>query len=279
MSIRISMIEFDLKDTSVRHQCSLLSVCRSNLYYTPVSETEENLNIMRYLDEQYLKTPFYGERRLLTVLRSEGFKVNIKRLRRLMKTVHWRTLYPSKRTTFSDAKSYRYPYLLGELNVERSNQVWAIDITYIAMKRGFMYLFAVIDLYSRYVTGWGLSNTMTTEWCISVLEEAIFLNGKPQIINSDQGSQFTSCSYIEMLQRKEIQISMDGKGRALDNIFIERLWRSVKQEYVYLNPCDNGQELWRGLNDYFRFYNTERPHQSLDYQLPVVCYRPTERVA
>jgi putative transposase len=196
-----------------------------------------------------------------------------------MKLVRWQTLYPKSRTTVGDKKAQKYPYLLKGLQVERSNQVWATDITYIPMKRGFMYLFAVIDLYSRYVVKWSVSNTMTAEWCVSVLEEAIADAGKPEIINSDQGSQFTSECYIELLKTKEIQISMDGKGRALDNIFIERLWRSVKQEYVYLNPCETGLELWEGLNDYFRFYNTQRPHQSLNNMPPEKRYHPIEKVA
>jgi len=224
------------------------------------------------MDSQYLKTPFYGERRLLSTLRGKGYRVNIKRLRRLMKVVRWNTLYPEKRTTVSDRKAHKYPYLLGGLKVARSNQVWAIDITYIPMKRGFMYLFAIIDLYSRYVVGWSLSNTMTAEWCVETLKEAIARYGKPEVINSDQGSQFTCDCYIELLKTNEIQISMDGKGRTMDNIFIERLWRSVKQEYVYLNPCETGQDLWRGLNGYFLFYNTERPHQGIENVPPEKLY-------
>jgi putative transposase len=279
MNERKSMIGNEVEELSIRHQCTLLSICRSGLYYTPSEETEENLEIMRFMDAQYLARPYYGERRLLSLLRSEGYCINIKRLRRLMQKVRWHTLHPQRRTSVSDAKAEKYSYLLKELEVERSNQVWAIDITYIPMKRGFMYLFAIIDLYSRYVVGWSLSNTMTAEWCVSTLEEAISLYGKPEIINSDQGSQFTSDCYIDLLKTNEIRISMDGKGRALDNIFIERLWRSVKQEYVYLNPCGTGQELWRGLNDYFRFYNTERPHQSLMYRHPKELFKPSERVA
>jgi putative transposase len=279
MSNRKSMIEPKLLESSVRRQCTLLGVCRSGVYYTSSLETEENLSIMRYLDAQYLKTPFYGERRLLSILQQEGYCINIKRLRRLMRVVRWRTLYPQRRTTIPCSKAHKYPYLLGGLNIERSNQVWAIDITYIPMKRGFMYLFAIIDLYSRYVVGWSVSNTMTSEWCVETLEDAIAQHGKPDIINSDQGSQFTADSYIELLKTNGIHISMDGKGRALDNVFIERLWRSVKQEYVYLNPCETGQELWYGLNEYFRFYNTERPHQSLDNQPPGARYRPLEKAA
>jgi putative transposase len=274
MNARKAMIEEGLAYSSVRRQSTLLDVCRSGLYYTTSVETEENLRIMRYLDAQYLKTPFYGERRLLSILQQEGYRVNIKRLRRLMRTVRWRTLYPKRRTTISDGKAHKYPYLLRDLQITRSNQVWAIDITYIPMKRGFMYLFAIIDLYSRYVVGWSVSNTMTAEWCSGVLEEAMSRYGKPEIINGDQGSQFTSDCYIELLKTRGIEISMDGKGRAMDNIFIERLWRSVKQEYVYLNPCETGQELWRGLDKYFCFYNTERPHQSLDNQPPAKRYKP-----
>jgi len=274
MSERKSMIERESTEVSVRQQCTLLEVSRSGLYYTPSVETDENLNILRFMDSQYLKTPFYGERRLLSTLRRDGYRINIKRLRRLMKVIRWRTLHPEKRTTISDRKAYKHPYLLDGLKIIRSNQVWAIDITYIPMKRGFMYLFAIIDLYSRYVVGWSVSNTMTAEWCVGVLEEAMARHGKPEVINSDQGSQFTSDCYIELLKTSEIQISMDGKGRAMDNIFIERLWRSVKQEYVYLNPCETGRELWRGLNGYFHFYNTERPHQGIENLIPAKLYNP-----
>jgi len=264
---------------SVRQQCVLLEVCRSSLYYSQSVETEENMAILRLMDEQYLKTPFYGARRLLTILRQAGYCINMKRLHRLMKTVRWQTLYPAVRTTRADKKAYKYPYLLQDMKIERSNQVWAIDITYIPMKRGFMYLFAIIDLYSRYVVGWSVSNTMTSEWCCQVLQDAFAACGKPEIINSDQGSQFTSEGYVHLLQTEGIQISMDGKGRALDNVFIERLWRSVKQEYVYLNPCATGHDLWIGLRDYFRFYNMERPHRSLDDQPPAKRYQPLERAA
>jgi putative transposase len=275
MKDRRLLIENDSGDFSIRHQCNLLGVCRGGLYYTPGTETEDNLNIMRFLDAQYLKTPFYGERRLLSILRQDGcYIINVKRLRRLMRIVRWRTLYPERRTTIADRRALKYPYLLKDLKVERCNQVWAVDITYIPMKRGFMYLFAIIDLYSLYVVGWSLSNTMTAEWCASTLEEAICRHGKPDIVNSDQGSQFTADCYIDLLKSDEIQISMDGRGRALDNVFIERLWRSVKQEYVYLNPFDTGQELWRGLDDYFQFYNRERPHQSLSNLPPQAWYHP-----
>jgi len=275
------MIDSELKKPGIRRQCQILSVCRRGLYYKPKGESEENLAIMRILDELYLELPCYGERRLRAVLILKyGYKVNMKRLRRLMRIVRWQTIYPKKRTTLPDAKAHKYPYLLGNLTVERPNQVWAIDITYVPMAHGYMYLFAVIDLYSRYVVGWGLSNTMTAEWCVDVLKEAIAQYGKPEIINSDQGSQFTSDQYINYLKSCEIKISMDGKGRALDNVFIERLrllseveiWRSVKQEYVYLYPCETGKELWDGLNGYFQHYNNKRPHQSLKYSTPEDFY-------
>ena len=279
MTDRRKMIDKALKNPSVRRQSQMLSLCRSGLYYVPNVETEENLAILRILDAQYLETPYYGERRLLAMLRAMGYMINMKRLRRLMRTVLWRTLYPKRRTTISDGKALKYPYLLRDLTVDHTNQVWAIDITYIPMKSGFMYLFAVIDLYSRYVVGWDLCNAMTAEWCVSVLQKAISRHGKPEIVNSDQGCQFTSDRYIDFLKTANVSISMDGKGRALDNVFIERLWRSVKQEYVYLNPCKTGNDLWRGLDKYFTFYNTERPHQSLGYLTPDKLYYPVIKTA
>ena len=189
-----------------------------------------------------------------------------------MGLVRWRTLFPQRRTTVSDKKAYKYPYLLKDLDIDHRNQVWELDISYIPMRRGYMYLFAVIDVYARYVVGWSLSNTMTARWCVEVLKEAFERHGCPEIINSDQGSQFTSTEYAGLLEKNKIAISMDSRGRALDDIFIERLWRSVKQEYVYLNPCEMGDELWRGLDGYFRFYNNERLHQSLGYKTPASFY-------
>lgn len=222
-------------DLSIVKQCELLDVSRSGLYYKPVGESDENLAIMRLMDEQYLDTPFYGVERLLVLLICLGYQINRKRLRRLMKLQGWQTLYPTPRTTRTDPAAYKYPYLLKGLQTERKNQVWAIDITYVPMKHGFMYLCAIIDLHTRYVVGWGISNTMTAEWCTELVKDAISLHGKPEIMNSDQGSQFTSEIYIELLKENEIRISMDGKGRAIDNIFIERLWRTVKYEHIYLN--------------------------------------------
>lgn len=258
---------------SIRQQCVLLGICRSTFYYTHSTESEENLRIMELLDRQYFATPFYGQRRLQAWLRAQGYGVNIKRLRRLMELVCWRTLYPKARTTQANPKAYKYPYLLKELSINRCNQVWELDISYIPMKRGFMYLFAIIDVYSRFVVSWSLSNTMSAEWCCSVISDAIATYGKPEIINSDQGCQFTSAEYVNLLKNNNIKISMDSRGRALDDIFIERLWRSVKQEYVYLNPCEKCHDLWKGLTEYFDFYNYHRPHQSLGYQSPACVYR------
>ena len=189
-----------------------------------------------------------------------------------MKLQGWQTLYPAARTTRIDPAAYKYPYLLRGLCVERKNQVWAIDITYVPMKQGFMYLCAIIDLHTRYVVNWGISNSMTAEWCTELVTDAIAMHGKPEIINSDQGSQFTSEVYTSMLKDKEILISMDGKGRAIDNIFIERLWRTVKYEHIYLHVYEDGLSLYKGLEKYFSFYNGERRHQSLDDITPHEAY-------
>ena len=269
---RRGMIEPSCSQLSISAQCHLLSVSKSSFYYTPTGESEENLAIMHQLDEQYFKTPFYGALRLTAILILTGYKVNIKRVRRLMKIVNWQTIYREPRTTISDKTHYKYPYLLRGLKIERCNQVWAMDITYIPMKNGFMYLTAIIDLHSRYVVQWSLSNTMSAEWCTDVLKEAIKNHGTPEIFNTDQGTQFTSEIFINTLIDNGIKISMDGRGRALDNIFIERLWRSVKYENIYLNVYENGLLLWEGLEKYFQFYNHQRLHQSLDYHTPKERY-------
>lgn len=266
------MIDKEHKNLSVVKQCDLLDVNRSGFYYEPIKESEENLALMRMMDEQYLKTPFYGVERLLVLFVVMGYKINRKRLRRLMKLMGWQTLYPPPRTTRIDPTAYKYPYLLRGLSIERKNQVWAIDITYLPMEKGFMYLCAIIDIHTRYVVGWGISNSMSAEWCTSIVRDAIASHGKPEIINSDQGSQFTSDVYTTLLKENEIQISMDGKGRAIDNIFIERLWRTVKYEHIYLNIYEDGLSLFKGLQQYFSFYNDERRHQSLNDQTPLILY-------
>ena len=269
---RKDMIEPGSSVLSISTQCEMLSVSKSSFYYVPLGESDENLAIMRKLDEQYFSTPFYGALRLTATLILAGYKVNIKRVRRLMKLVNWQTIYREPHTTTSDKTHYKYPYLLRGLKIVNNNHVWAMDITYIPMKKGFMYLTAIIDLHSRYVVNWSLSNSMSAEWCTEVLKEAIKNHGTPEIFNTDQGSQFTSDIFINALIDNNIKISMDGKGRALDNIYIERLWRSVKYEDVYLHVYENGLSLWKGLDTYFRFYNHERIHQSLDYQTPNQIY-------
>jgi putative transposase len=265
---RLNLVSSTVIELSIVQQCILLSVNRSSFYYVPSTESEENLAIMAFLDKQYYKTPFYGQLKLTQELRRQGYNVNVKRVRRLMERVQWQTIYRSPRTTFSDKASYKYPYLLKDLAITHCNQVWATDITYIPMKTGFLYLTAVIDLYSRKVLNWSLSNTMSAEWCTKVVQEAVEMYGKPDIFNTDQGVQYTSELFTSMLKKNEIQISMDGKGRAIDNIFIERLWRTVKYEDVYLNVYEDGLSLYKGLSAYFYFYNAERTHQSLEYKTP-----------
>ena len=267
------MVEKD-KDISMTRQCELLVIHRSGLYYKPVEETGESLHLMRLMDEQYLKTPFYGIRRLTAWLNQQGYKVNRKRVKRLMILMRWQTIYQKPNTSKPNKQHLVYPYLIKDLKPDHRNQVWEIDITYVPMQKGFMYLCAVIDLHTRYVVNWGISNTMTSLWCRQIVEEAIEMNGPPEIINSDQGSQFTSNEYTSLLLERDnpIAISMDGKGRAIDNIFIERLWKSVKYECIYLHAFEDGLLLFEGLQKYFLFYNTERLHQSLDYKTPESLY-------
>jgi putative transposase len=272
---RKQMIDPEFKKLSITKQCKVLEIHRSGLYYKPIGESEENLRIMRILDEQYFKTPFYGIRKLTKWLAEKGIKVNHKRTKRLMGVMGWQTIFRKKLLTQRRKGDPVFPYLLKGLAINRKNQVWAIDITYIPMKHGFMYLIAIIDVYSRYVLNWSISNSQDAEWVAEVVKETIEQHGQPEIINSDQGSQFGSFVYTNLLLNREkpIAISMDGKGRAIDNIFIERLWKSVKYECVYLNAFEDGVKLFNGLKEYFHFYNHERFHQSLDYKKPADCYR------
>ena len=262
-------------ELSMSRQCDLLSLHRSGLYYRPVEQTEENLALMRLMDEQYLKTPFYGIRRLTAWLNLQGHKVNRKRVKRLMEIMGWQTLYRKPNTSKPNKQHPVFPYLLNNIKASYRNHVWAVDITYIPMHKGFMFLCAVIDQYTRYVVNWSVSNTMSASWCRQVVEEAIETYGQPEIINSDQGSQFTSLEYTTLLldREKPIAISMDGKGRAIDNIFIERLWKSIKYECIYLHAFEDGIELYNGLKSYFDFYNTERLHQSIKYKTPGSLYK------
>jgi putative transposase len=266
------MIDKD-NDISMVRQCELLNIHRSGLYYQPKSESEENLLIMRLMDELYLEAPFYGARRVRNWLQERGFVIAKSRVKRLMDLMGWQTLFPKKNTSKRNKEHAVYPYLLKGLDINRCNQVWAIDITYVPMRKGFMYLCAVIDVHTRFVLNWSVSNNMTSEWCRSIVEEAIGWYGAPGIINSDQGSQFTSQEYISLLKENNIAISMDGKGRAIDNIFIERLWRTVKYECVYLHAFHDGVELYQGLKKYFSFYNYNRGHQSHNYKTPASIYK------
>ena len=257
---------------SVRSQCELLDINRSGLYYNTVGETEENLEIMRLLDQHFMEHPTYGVLQMQDYLKDEGFCINEKRVRRLLRKMGIMAIYPQRNLSKLLHAKYIHPYLLRGLPIVRTNQVWAIDITYIPMARGFMYLTAIIDIYSRYVVGWGLSNTLDADASIKVLKTAISNHGKPEIVNSDQGAQFTCEKWVGLLKDNEIRISMDGKGRALDNIYIERLWRTVKRDYVYLNPADNGWELYQGLKTFFNEYNHKKHHQGINRQIPYNVY-------
>jgi putative transposase len=252
---------------SIVRQCALVGLAHSTWYYRPAGESAENLALMRRIDEQYLRTPFYGSRKLSVVL-----GVNRKRVQRLMRVMGIEAIYPKQRTTWPGAGHKIYPYLLRNVVVTRPDQVWASDITYVPLRHGFLYLVAVMDWYSRYVISWRLSNTLTGSFCIEALEEALS-QAKPEIFNSDQGSQFTATAFTSRLESQGIAISMDGRGRAIDNVFIERLWRSVKYEEVYLRDYTDGWHAEASLAAYFRLYDEERIHQSLGYRTPGDVYR------
>jgi len=258
---------------SVRKQCELLSVNRSNFYYAPVAESQENLDIMKKIDQHNLDFPTHGVLRMQDFLLGLGLIVNHKKLRRLLRLMGIMAIYPKRNLSKLGLAKYIRPYLLKGLNIDRPNQVWEIDITYIPMESGFMYLTAIIDVYSRYIVGWGLSNSLAAENCINVLKQAILTNGKPEIINSDQGSQFTCDLWIELLEKEEIKISMDGKGRALDNIFIERFWRTIKYDYIYLHPESDGLKLYKGINQFIEHYNNHQTHQGIGRKIPVSLYK------
>jgi putative transposase len=259
---------------SVREQCDLLSIHRSGLYYAPRGEKQENLEIMRIMDEHYLKHPTEGVIRVQDLLFALGFVVNHKRVRRLLRLMGLMAIYPKKNLSKLGMSKYIRPYLLKGLKIDRPNKAWAIDITFLPMKNGFLYLTAIIDLYSRFIVGWGISNTLDKEASLSVMKQAIKDYGKPEIINSDQGSQFTCEDWIDFMTNEGIQISMDGKGRAIDNIFIERFWRSVKYDYVYLNPANDGLELFQGLKQYINYYNHQLCHQGIGRKIPAELFKP-----
>lgn len=250
----------------------MLQVSRSSLYYSPVGESQENLSIMKLMDSYHMEHPTTGVLGMQDMLRYEGYVVNHKRIRRLLHLMDLRAIFPRKCLSRCHYASYIYPYLLKPGERYEPNQVWSIDISYIPMKRGFMYLTAIIDVSSRFIVGWALSNTLEARICTEVLSEAIAKYGKPQIINSDQGAQFTCPRWINMLRDQHIKISMDGKGRAKDNIWIERFWKSIKQEYIYLNPADDGLELYQGILKYMNFYNYKRAHQGIGRVRPAEKY-------
>lgn len=259
---------------SLVKQCNLLQIQRSGLYYKPNGESDLNLELMRLIDEHYMVYPFKGAQRMHTWLTMDkGYKVSRNRIERLYyKVMGLRAIMPGRHTTKRNKSHKIYPYLLCNLKIKYPNQVWATDITYIPMHKGFMYLVAIIDLHSRYVLNWSVSNTMDANWCASVLEQAIETHGNPEIINTDQGSQFTSEIFTNIVLSNDIKLSMDGKGRAIDNVFIERLWRSIKYESIYLNPPNSGLNLYHQLDNYFYFYNNERRHQGIDNQIPFKRY-------
>ena len=257
---------------SIVRQCGLLSISRSVYYEKPREETPETLELMRLIDEQFLETPFYGSRRMMHVLHRQGYPVGRERVRRLMKTMGLAAIYQKPRTSIPNPEHKIYPYLLRNLTIDQPNQVWCTDITYIPMRRGFLFLIAIMDWASRKVISWRLSNTMDVDFCIEALEEALANHGRPDIFNTDQGSQFTSLQFIKVLTNAGIRVSMAGKGRWMDNVFIERLWRSLKYECVYLNAFETGSEARAGIGRWIDFYNSNRPHTALGGRTPNEAY-------
>ena len=266
------MIEKDNSEISISRQCELLSLSRSTVYYKNVEKDDSNIKLMNIIDEIYTESPFYGRRRITKHLNKVlAIDINVNKVRRLMKVMGIEAIYPKKNLSMQNSQHKKYPYLLSGVDICRVNQVWSTDITYIRLKQGFVYLCAVIDWYSRYVLSWKLSNTMETTFCLEALVDALKL-GKPDIFNTDQGSQFTSHEFTNALLSNEIKISMDGKGRVFDNIFVERLWRSVKYENIYPNSYETYLDTRSGLLKYFNFYNNDRLHQSLNYETPKSVY-------
>jgi len=266
------MIEPNHPKLSVKRQCELIGLSRSSYYRKESSESEENLKLMRLIDEEYTRHPFYGARKIRDYLRRQGYRVNRKRVQRLMRLMGLSSIAPRKRTTTICKDHKIYPYLLRDLNIDHCDHVWCSDITYIRLKQGFAYLTVVMDWYSRYVLSWEISITMDESFCVSALERALRIHGSPEIFNTDQGSQYTGNAFTGVLKNHGIRISMDGKGRATDNIMVERLWRTVKYEDIYIKDYETVEHLIRGLKEYFSFYNNERPHQSLGSKTPFEVY-------
>ena len=266
------LVEPDHPQLSVRRQCELLGLSRSSLYYQGVPEPAENLRLMRLLDQEYTAHPFLGSRRLTKWLVKRGEEVNRKRVQRLMRRMGLEAIYPRPKLSAAGPGHRIYPYLLRDVKVERPDQVWSTDITYVPLARGFLYLAAILDWYSRYVLAWRLSNTLDGSFCLEMLEEAL-RRGKPEVFNTDQGVQVTAAAWTGRLESAGVAVSMDGRGRCLDNVFVERLWRTVKYEDIYLWRYEGVPELQRGLGRYFPYYNEERLHQALEYRTPGAVYR------
>jgi len=262
------MIETDHPTLSIRRQCQLLDLNRATFYRSPASESLLNLELMRLIDREYTRAPFYGYRKMTARLNNvHGYQVNPKRVARLMARMGLHAVYPRPRTSLPEPQHKKYPYLLRGLGIDRPNQVWAADITYVPLPQGFMYLVAILDWFSRFVLAWQLSNTLDGAFCLAALRRAL-RDGQPDIFNTDQGVQFTAQAFVSELETVGIQVSMDGRGRFVDNIFVERLWRTVKYEDIYLKGYETVPALATGLDDYFQLYNYERPHQSLGYRTP-----------
>ena len=274
---RRALIEPDLKAMSILRQCDVLEIHRSGFYYTPRPMCQEDLRIMRLMDELHMEDPCRGTRRLADELVEKGVMIGRDKVRRLMQAMRIKAVYCVPRTTVADATKYKFPYLLRDLKIVRRKQVWGVDITYVPIRGGFMYMVAVIDLYSRYLLNWSISNSMDAEWVVGMIKEAIALHGKPEILNSDQGCQFTSEAYTAMFRKdggaESVKISMDGKGRAIDNVFIERFWRTLKHEHLYLAPPTDGVELHTTCKRFVHFYNEKRKHSSIGKVTPAVRYR------
>jgi putative transposase len=265
---RLALVDPTDPGLSIVAQCRLLKVARSSLYYRPVPVSADDLTLMRRMDELHLAYPFYGSRRLAAALRRDGWSANRKRVRRLMQVMGLETIYQKPNTSQAHPEHKVYPYLLRGLPIDRPNQVWCADITYIPMAKGFVYLVAVMDWFSRRVLAWRVSISMDTTFCVEALQEALDRHGAPEIFNTDQGVQFTSADFLSELELRGVRISMDGKGRYLDNIFIERLWRSLKYEEVFIKAYDTVPAARQGIGSWLRFYNDERPHQALSYSTP-----------
>ena len=263
---------------TICRQCDLLELNRSSFYYEPAQETAENLALMKLIDQQYTEHPEKGSRKMTVWLNGQGYQVNRKRVQRLMRLMGVEAVYPRPNLSKPAAGHKVFPYLLRGVTIERPNHVWSTDITYIPLLKGFMYLAAIIDWYSRYVIAWRLSNTLDGDFCLEMLDEAL-RGGKPEIFNTDQGVQFTAQAWTSRLQAAGVAVSMDGKGRCLDNVFVERLWRTVKYEEIYLRGYETVPPLQAGLERYFPYYNNERPHQALDYGTPAVVYNSGKRAA